>query len=404
MSVTTSSDLDGLLKRNYGKDFTDQQQLVADFLETIPAGSEKPMGESGAIIFGAGIQNRQNGGAQRQATQFRANETGVKKQFTIPSRIQIWSGEITNFAVAISENDTAAFASGLDREMKEALTMAKKDANRQLFGSAIGQLCKVNGALISSTALVVNTPDAQYLFPGMRIDVWTAVAGTKEADNVQISSISDDGLTVTLATAVTVSNASIIVRAGVLDGVASTDDAMEWMGLEGLSDDNTLFTNIQGLSRSTYPILKGSITDAASGALTADILQKAMDKVERKSGKNVDMIVSHRNQRRQYLSLAIPQKRFMNDKLDMGFQTLDYNGIPWLVSHECQKSAVYVYNKASVRKWVTKALALDNTDGQVTHKIPRTDTFEFYYKSYLAVGTYQPNAVGRIKSLATLAE
>lgn len=404
MPATDSAALDGLLKRHYGSEFTDQQQLVPDFLETIPEGSEQPGGEDGAIRFGAGISVRQSGGAMRQDEQFRENETGTKKQFVIPSRINIWPIEMTNFAVAISKGNEKAFMSGLDREMKEALTMAKKDKNRQLFGSALGQLCLVNGALVASTALVVDTPGAQYLFPGMRIDIWSAVAGTLEASNVKISSISDDELTVTLATAVTVSNNSIICRAGVLTGVTSVDDAKEVMGLEGISDDNTLFTTFQGLSRATYPVLNGSITDASSASLTSDLLQRGIDKAERRSGKTVDIIVSHRNQRRQYLSLAVPQKRFMSDKLDLGFQVLEFNGMPWLVSHECQRANVYTYNKASVRKFVTMGLKLDDTGGQTVTRIPRTDTFESYYKSYDAVGSYQPNAVGRIENLATLSE
>lgn len=404
MPATESSTLDGLLKRFYGSDFTDQQQLVPDFLETIPTGPEKPGGEDGAIRFGAGIQVRQSGGAQRQEEQFRENESGVKKQFVIPLRINIWPVEITNFAVAISKGADHAFMSGLDREMKEALTMAKKDKNRQLFGSALGQLALVNGALVASTALVVDTPGTQYFFPGMRIDVWTAVGGVQEASNVKINSINDDTNTLTLASAVTVSNNSIICRAGVLTGVSSVDDAKEVMGLEGLSDDASLFTNIQGLSRATYPVLNGSVTDLSSAAITNDALQRAADKVERRSGKNVDILVSHRNQRRQYLSTVTPQKRFMSDKLDAGFQVLEWNGIPWLVSHECQNSNVYMYNKASVRKWVNTPLKLDDSGGTTVYHIPRTDTVECYYKSYDAVGSYQPNAVGRIENAATLSE
>lgn len=404
MPATDSAALDGLLKRYYGKEFTDQQQLVPDFLNVIPTGPEKPGGEDGAVRFLAPIAVRQNGGAQRQDEAFRTNESGTKKQFVVPLRINIWPVELTNFAVAISKGNDHAFMSGLDREMKEALTMAKKDKNRQLFGSALGQLCLVNGALVASTALVVDTPGAQYLYPGMRIDIWSAVAGTLEASNVKITAINDDDVTVTLASAVTVSNNSIIVRAGVLTGVASVDDAKEVMGLEGLSDDGSLFTSIQGLSRSTYPVLNGSVTDASAAALTGDMLQRGADKVERKSGKTVDIMVSHRNQRRQYLSLVTPQKRFMSDKLDAGFKVLEWNGIGWLVSHECQKSNVYMWNKAMVRKFVNMELGLDTTGGSSVHRIPRTDTFESYYKSYDAVGTYQPNAVGRIENLATLSE
>jgi hypothetical protein len=404
MPATDSSALDGLLKRFYGSDFTDQQQLVPDFLETIQPGPEKPGGEEGAVRFLAPISVRQSGGAQRQNDEFPENETGVKKQFVVPLKINIWPVELTNFALAISKGKDHAFTAGLDREMKEALTMAKKDKNRQLFGGGLGTLALVNGAITASTALVVDTPGVQYFFPGMRIDVWTSVGGTLEASNVKISSIDESTDTLTLASAVTVSNNSLICRAGVLTGVSSVDDSKEVMGLEGLSDDASLFTNIQGLSRSTYPVLNGSVTDANSASLTNDLLQRAADKVERRSGKTVDIVVSHRNQRRQYLSVVTPMKRFMNDKLDSGFQVLEWNGMPWLVSHDCQRTNVYLYNKAQVRKWVNTPLKLDDTGGSTIHKLPRKDVFECYYKSYDCVGTYQPNAVGRIENLATLTE
>lgn len=403
MSVTESSTLDGLLKRFYGSDFTDQQQLVPDFLETVPAAPEKPGGEDGAVRFGVGLQIRQSGGAQNQNEQFRENESGTKKQFVISSKINIWPVEITNFAIETSKSADHAFMSGLDREMKEALTMMKKDENRQCFGYGMGVLALVNGAITGSTALVVDTPGTQYFFPGMRIDIVTALSGgTLEASNVKISSVASNGTDLTLATAVTVSNNSYIVRAGML--TSNPTDGKEMMGLEGIADDATLFTTFQGLSRSTYPQLYGSITDASSAALTSDLLQRGADKVERLSGKTVDRIVSHRNQRRQYLSLVTPLKRFMSDKLDSGFQVLEWNGIGWLVSHECQNNNVYLYNKAMVRKFNTLPIKLDDSGGSTVHHIPRTDTIECYYKHYGNLGTYHPAAVGKIENLATLTD
>lgn len=402
MPATDSAALDGLLKRYYGKDWMEQQQLVADALDLIPEGSEKPGGEDATVRFFAPIQVRQNGGAQNQDEAFRSNETGVKKQFSVPLKINIWPIEMTNFAMAISKGSDHAFLSGLDRELKEALTMAKKDKNRQIFGSGTGQLCLVNGALVASTSLVVDTPGGQYLFPGMRIDIVSALNGTVEASNVKISSISDDELTITLASAVTVSNNSLVFRNGV--GSNAPTDGKEVMGFEGMSDDASLFTTFQGLSRSTYPVLNGSVTDANSAALTNDMLQRAADKVERRSGKEVNRIISHRNQRRQYISTVVTQKRFMNEKLDSGFGVLEWNGIPWAVSHECQRGNVYMWNKDVVKKWTNTPLKLDDTGGSTVHRIPRTDTFESYYKSYDCVGTYQPNAIGRIENLATLSE
>jgi hypothetical protein len=176
------------------------------------------------------------------------------------------------------------------------------------------------------------------------------------------------------------------------------------MGLQGITDDQTLSTNFQGLSRATYETWRGTIVDASSAALTADMLQRSADKGERRSGQLVDTIVSNRVQRRSYLNLTIPQKRFMSEKLDAGFQVLEWNGIKWLVSFECQTDKLYMYPKRLLKKYEAYPIKLDDSNGSTLTRIPGTDTIEAYYKHYCNVGTWYPNAFVRIDNLATLSE
>jgi hypothetical protein len=49
-------------------------------------------------------------------------------------------------------------------------------------------------------------------------------------------------------------------------------------------------------------------------------------------------------------------------------------------------------------------IKLDDTDGKILSRIPRTDTAEGYYKHYANIGTRQPDSVGSISGLATLAD
>lgn len=396
--------LDGVLKRKYTSDqIARVQQLTADFLGTIGTGSEKPGGENGAIYGSIDLEIYQSGGAQNQNEQFRTDEYGTSKQSTIPAKINIWPVTLTNFAIELTKGNAEAFMPGLKKRFDDAAIMMKKDENRQLFGYGMGVLALVNGAITASTALVVDTPGVQYFFPGMRIDVWTALsAGTKQASNVKISSINYSTNTLTLASAVTVSNNAFIVRAGVLD--SNPTDGKEIMGLQGITDDSTLFTTFQGLSRSTYETWRGTIVDASSASLTADFLQRAADKGERRSGQLIDTIVSNRVQRRGYLNLTVPQKRFMSDKLDAGFQVLEWNGIKWLVSFECQTDKVYMYPKRLLKKYEAYPIKLDDSNGSTLTRIPGTDTIEAYYKHYVNVGTWYPSAFVRIDNLATLSE
>lgn len=403
MAATILADLDGLLKRNYGSDFITQQQTDADFIMRIPLAPDKPQGEDGAYRFGVRLERRQNGGAQNQNEQFRTNRTGVRKQSTIAAKINIWAIELTGFAMNLSRAEVAAFVSGLDDEFSDALAMFKKDENRQAFGDGTGVVALVNGALTASTALVVDNPGVQYFFAGERIDVFTA-AGVLEASDVGIASIAESTNTLTLDTAVTVADNSEVFRQGVR--LNEPTDGKEMMGLLGISDDSTLFTTFQGLSRSTFGTFIGSITDASSAQITNDLLQRAIDKGERLSGRNIDKIVSHRNQRRGYLNVVTPQKRFNSNQMDSGYVkgSLDWNGMNWEVSHDCQRDIVYAWPTEMVRRYESHPLKLDDTEGHTIHRIPNTDTFEAYYKHYANIGTRHPSSVVRLENLATLTD
>lgn len=398
---TTLASLDGLLKRHYGKGYIEaQQNFIPDFINTLTKATEKPGGEDGAFRFGVNLQRSQSGGAQNENEQFRDNQTATRKQSTIAAKINIWPVAITGFAMNMSEEQINAFASGLESEFEDKLTSMKKDMNRQCFGIGTGTLSLVNGAVAASTSVVVDS--VQYFFPGMKIDIYDSTGTTKQVDAVQISSINKSTLTLTMASAVTCDDDGIIVRDKVKDSAAT--DGKEMMGLFGLTDDGTEFTTFQGLSRSTYDIWKGSITDASGAAITNDLLQRAIDNGEERSGREIDSIVSHRNQRRQYLNLLTPQKRFNDDKLDSGFKTLEWNGMKWRVSHDCQKEVVYAYPKKDVKHFESYATKLDQTEGRTLHRVSGTDTFEAYYKNYGNTGTKCPAALVRLDNLAVVAD
>lgn len=405
MGATALSTLDGLLKRHYSAGFVaNQQNFDPDFISVLPQATEKLGGEGASFFFPVNLQRAQNGGAQNENETFRDNASAVRKQATVAAKINIWAVEITGFAMNMSDSQADAFASGLESEFEDKLAAFKKDLNRQSFGTGSGKLALVNGALTASTALVVDTPGVQYFFPGMKIDIFNSAGTVKQASAVTVSSINESTNTITLASTVTCDDNGIIVKDKVKDNAAS--DGKEIMGLYGISDDGTEFTTFQNLSRSTYDIWKGSITDASGAVITNDLLQRAIDKGERRSGRKIDTIFSHRNQRRQYLNLVTPAKRFQGDaKMDSGMPGgLEWNGMIWNVSHDCQRDTIYAFPKKDVQKFESHPIKLDDTEGKTLHRISRTDTFEAYYKHYGNIGTKYPASIVRLGNLATVTD
>lgn len=408
MSATLLADLDGLLKRHYSGDFVAaQQNFEADFISELPKAPDKPGGESGAVYFGVNLQRSQSGGAQNEDEQFRQNQTAIRKQSTIAAKKNIWAIQLTGFAITMSKAQVDAFVAGLESEFEDKLSAMKKDMNRQFFNDGTGNLALVNGAVTANATVTVDTPGVQYLFPGMVLDLFNSAGTVKQAASVVINSIDETNSTITLNQVVTVADNGLIVRNNIKDSAPT--DGKEVMGLKGIADDGTLFTTFQGLSRSTYDIWKGTAIDASGATITNDLLQRSIDKGERRSGRTVTDLFSHRNQRRGYLNVVTPLKRFQNENMNAGMKDnegkgLEWNGMMWNVSHDCQRDTVYMIPKKDVQRFEALATKLDDTEGSTIHRIGRTDTFEAYYKNYSNVGTKYPASVIKLSGLATYSE
>lgn len=401
------SALDGAIKRVYAKGIQSQQNFKTSFAQSLPIAADKPLPSLGSEVSAFKIPmlltRRQTGGAINATESFPSPETGTKKQGGIVPKLNVWEIDITKMAIVGSQVDGAivdGFASQLDFDMQDALESFRKDRERQLFGNGLGTLATLSAASSSSTTVTVDTGNkTQYLFPGMRIDIYNG--STLEVSNALISSIDVTNATFTTSAAVTASSGGTVVRHNTK--LSAPTDGKEIMGLRGISDDGDDFTTFQELSRTTYPVLNGTTLDSLSTAITNDILQRLADKVESTSGRMVERVVSHRNQRRMYLSLVTPMKRFTDDKLDSGYSTLEWNGMPWDVYFECQKDSVYMFPKDGVKRYILKDIHIDTVPTQLK-SFDRLDAVWCYYKSYENAGSNQPNCVGRATGLTLATE
>ncbi len=130
MSVSTTT-LGGLLKRVYGKRLVQQQNKSAFLYKMLPKSIFKPKG----VGFYAALSvsgNQSGGGAIGESDTLRTagNETVV--QAVITPKINEWTITISGLARAVSEGDEGSFATGLVRQLDEALENMVKDCNRCL--------------------------------------------------------------------------------------------------------------------------------------------------------------------------------------------------------------------------------------------------------------------------------
>jgi hypothetical protein len=195
----------------------------------------------------------------------------------------------------------------------------------------------------------------------------------------------------TLSGSVNTTTGDVIVR-------AKTGPNKSYVGLYSATDNGS--ASFQGLSRSTFPILKGNVVSAGGAAFAESYLQLLLDKIEVAGGATPTEFRTGQAQFSNYLLAGVSQKRFMDAKLDKGFQTVEWNGIPFKKDKDCPQSIIFGLNKKYVQWGPLKSMDWMDREGNMLKWDPG---FAAYKAVLLESGNYvysRPNAIGRVDGLA----
>jgi hypothetical protein len=166
-------------------------------------------------------------------------------------------------------------------------------------------------------------------------------------------------------------------------------------------DDSTDLTTFQNLDASSLDIWRAVRIDASSGNLTSDLLQRLEDDVALAGGEEPDTLIMHRKQRRKYLDIVSPEKRYMDGKMDAGFSKLTFNGKELWLDKDCQDSVVYAIKKSELRKFELAPMSLAGHEGSDKYlRLSNQDAYQTYWVHYCNFGVGKRNSNGKIVSLA----
>jgi len=319
---------------------------------------------------------------------------------SIPASFIVWPIQFSGLVAAAADEDEETFAN----IVVDALDMAKermlKDENRQFFGLGNGLLA-VPAGTVSSAATSFSVDSAQYLRANMVIDICTANSSTEVISSARISDVDKVNNVVYLATSLgaSLTVANQLVKENIR--ASQPSDGKEMMGLRGIVDDSTDLTTFENIDATASRIWRGRRIDASSANLTSDLLQRLLDDVEILGGDAPDTIIMHQRQRRKYLDIVTPQKRYMDGKMDAGFEKLSFNGKDLFLDEDCQVATVYALTKKHIQKYELEALSMGKHDGSDTFlRAINQDVFQAYWRHYCNFGSGKRNAHGKIVSLA----
>lgn len=396
----TITRIGGILKNVYSDSIVEQQNLAAVLRKRFTKAKGVRMGgdhlETSIRIGG----NRAGVGARLSDDALPTPLRQQEKKFLIYDRavfgvIKVYDKDIQN-----TRESEQAFINHLDDEVTQIAKDVLKCMNIDTYMDGSGMLTTVNANTAASVTFVGAIGTAfgkfgtRYLQLNDQIDIWdtTLTIQRTPVGGVTITGLVPNTQTVTVSQALTLTAGDVVVRANTLNKT--------YIGLQ-LSTDNSTAVTFQGLSRNTFPITQGNVIDAGGAGLAEAYLQQIQSLLRRVSGEVNDLFVVGDAQWDAYVALGQALKRYVNTmKLDRGFQSLDYNGVPFVYDPDCLPATIFALREEFVQNGVVTPLSWSEEDGAILKWNAGYAAYTAFMREY---GNYvypRPNALGRIQNLS----
>lgn len=398
--ANTITRIGGILKNVYSGAIVEQQNLAAVARKLFTKAKGVRLGGDHYEISIRVGGNRAGIGARNSDDTLPTALRQQEKKFQVFDRAMFGVIRVFDKDIQNTKDNEQAFINHLDDEVTQVAKDVMKHMNYMTYGDGTGTLTLVNAGTAGVNTFVGKTGTAfgqwgtRYLQINDQIDVWdpTFVTQRTAVGGVTITNIDPTTQTVTMSAVETFTANDVVVRAGSVN--------KEYIGLQ-LATDNSSSVTFQALSRGTFAILRGNVIANGGAALTETNLQQIISLCEMSSGETPDRFLVGNAQWDAYVTLGQSLKRYVNtQKLDRGFQELDYNGIPFLKDVDAPPAAVYALNSEYCQNGVVTPLSWMEEEGSILKWDPGFAAYKGVMREY---GNYvwpRPNSLGRIEACA----
>lgn len=409
LDLTTAA---GILKEFYLPAVREQINNKIPFLQQLEKNTEDVEGSEAVISLhlsrSAGVGARLEGG-----TLPTAGNQGYTKQ-RVPLRTQTARGKVSIQAIKALATNRSSFERAVDSEMTRLQNDAKRDVNRQLFGTSDGVIATLAVSTSSTTVnLAASTTPAQLrqLEKDMVIDIGTVASPTATASARTISSINRAAKTLVISgAAISGATTDRIFRQGSGGAIGGIGQA-ELTGLPTIVDSTgTLYS----VNPSTYDSWS-SYEDANGGtarSVSENLFETAMDEIEIAGGTEINLWVTTHGVRRAYGNLLSALKRSPGTiDLKGGYKALDVTAggrtAGMMVDRDCPQQIVssttcgsaFAVNTDHLQKHEEADWGFMDEDGAILSRVPNELAYEFTLYSIFEQTTDKRNAHGRLDNI-----
>jgi hypothetical protein len=400
--METFATLGDMLLRRYVVDYIAQaQQLSAPIYSRLKENTRfQPSGDG--AYFPIRISGNEAGGGWRGTDDNRLPAAGNEqiKQHRVRPKKYYHTVEFSGLAEAVSRRGGEdAFAAGITDAISTAVKRAGANFEVNFLRSdGTGRLTNVNGTQASVTTM--NVDDARPFRNNQLLVFLNNTTGLRSAGPVSVTSRSVSGATITVSSAVSVTDNDGIYISGEQSEAAAPAEVTA-LGLPAIVSNTG---QIYNLSRTTYPILQSKVIDASSTSLDESLLRRLRKQllVETDTGSMAGFaFITNWDQFDRYTEISLPFRRFTDMKLELGAQQelTTFEGRPWFISWACDPAVVYMIRLDAIERGVVRPLSIDERVNMAW--VPGQDAFMVLLKYYGENVARIVNQTAKIENLTT---
>ena len=320
------------------------------------------------------------------------------KQAVVRPKKYYYTVSFSGLAESISaRGGEDAFVSGITYAVTQAVRRAGARFEEVfLRGDGTGRITNVKGTATNTAVVSVN--DTIPFRPNQVIVFLSNTTGALVDGPVTVVSRDNSASTITVNTPVTAAIGDGIYYQSEQNGSGPIQEITA-LGLPALVNNTG---QIYGLSRVVYPGLQSKVIDAVSTALDESMLRRLRTRILIDSAaESLDgyAMVSHLSQFDRYTEIALPFRRFFDNRLELGadVQMTTFEGRGWMVSWAALRDELYLMNLAAIERGVVRPFGIDERVNMTW--LPGQDAFMIAMKAYFEYVGRSLNETGAIRNL-----
>lgn len=332
--------------------------------------------------------------------------------------------EFDNALIKSSKTQQGSFARSVDIIMKDTMESLMLDAGRQLYGDGNGICAYITAITAPGAPATVTVHNAQYIYEGLPIVIYTAAGVFKEATSVISVNESNNTFTATITVATAVGDEISIGYSAAINNRNKTAPE-EIYGLRAAIGNTLTFPTYLNIARATYSRWNSTVRDDSNNVFgvaggNAALAETAMIDVYNSVKKNtalnaqgqaaMEFVIltsfeaqqAYFNQLQSFRQYTIPTSGMERVKLAGGYEGLAFmDGTPIVADKLCPveydalaangvSDNMFFVNKKTFSWYVWQWYDFDDTDGNVLSRVPSSDSYEARINAYLQLGCDNP--------------